>query len=363
MKKLLSLVLCVVLILSSALYLTSCGKNSSQGLEFKSNGDGTCTWVGLGTCTDTEIVVPQKNGEETVIAVAKEVLDRKEGITKVTLPNTVIELEEDALAYNESLIEIDFGTGLETIGKNAVGHCENLSKITLPNSLKNIGNLAFTNDSALTEIIIPDGVETIGDGAFGYTKNVKKISVPSSLNEFNTFVFCTDSLEELEIKGDMKHFALNLTTDASGKATVSGGVCAEPTESLSSLSYEGKCTEDNLGAVLCAILDKQTIKLNGEQVSPTSDISVGKYTKENNMYDFEVTDAQELVILFGAVQKNEIARLKYNVDDATNTISASGTGNLSGSSISLGATIIPLGDTIFVIMTVDNDSVIGLWNK
>ena len=81
------------------------------------------------------------------------------------------------------------------------------------------------------------------------------------------------------------------------------------------------------------------------------------------MYDFEVNEAQELIISFGAVQKNEIARLKYSVDSKTNTISATGSGNLSGTSISLDATIVPLGDTIFVIMTVDNDSVVGLWNK
>lgn len=343
--------------------LSSCGYKSSEGLEFKSNGDGTCTWIGLGTCTDTEIIVPEKNGEETVVAVGEEVLKRKEGITKVTLPNTVKELEEDALAYNESLLEIDFGKGLEVIGKNAVGHCENLSVINLPNSLKEIKNLAFSNDSSLTEVIIPDGVETIGDNAFGFTTNVKKISIPSSLNEFNTNIFCTDAVEEIEIKGDMKYFALTLNTDASGKATISGGVCADITKKTSSFSYEGKCTKENLGAVLCAIFDKETLKLNGEEVTPTSDISTGKYTKENNMYEFEVTETQELVVSFGAVQKNEIARLKYSVDGKTNTISAAGSGNLSGSSISLDATIVPLGNTLFVIMSVDDETVIGLWNK
>lgn len=363
MKKFISLALCTLMIVSMLTLLSGCGAKSSEGLEFKSNGDGTCTWVGLGTCTDIEIVVPEKNGEETVVSVGEEVLKRKEGIIKVTLPNTIKELEEDALAYNGSLLEIDFGTGLEIIGKNAVGHCEKLSKINLPNGLKEIGNLAFSNDSSLTEVIIPDGVETIGDSAFSFTTSVKKISIPSSLNEFNTFAFCTDSLEEVEIKGNMKYFALNLNTDASGKAAIYGGVCADATKKTSSLSYEGKCTKDNLGAVLCAIFDKQTIKLNGEEVSLTSEILVGKYTKENNMYDFEVTEAQELIISFGAVQKNEIARLKYSVDSKTNTISATGSGNLSGSSISLDATIVPLGDTLFVIMSADDETVIGLWNK
>ena len=30
----------------------------SEGLEFESNGDGTCTIIGIGTCTDQNIVIP-----------------------------------------------------------------------------------------------------------------------------------------------------------------------------------------------------------------------------------------------------------------------------------------------------------------
>ncbi|MBO5020978.1 MAG: hypothetical protein J6D52_09975, partial [Clostridia bacterium] len=109
MKKINSLLLTVILIFSMFSILSACGKNASEGLQFKSNGDGTCVWTGLGTFTDTEIIVPESNNEETVIAVGEEVLKRKEGITKVTLPNSVIELYEDAFAYNNSLIEINLG--------------------------------------------------------------------------------------------------------------------------------------------------------------------------------------------------------------------------------------------------------------
>ncbi len=360
-KKISSILLIAVLVVSMVSILSACGKSSSEGLEFKSNGDGTCTWVGLGSCTDTEIIVPEENGEETVVAVGEEVLDRKEGITKVTLPNSVKELEEKALAYNDDLIEIDFGSGLEIIGKYAVGSCDNLAKINLPNSLKSIGRAAFSRDSSLTEIIIPEGVETVEENAFWDTTSVKKISIPSTMNEFSTFVFCTESLEELEIKADMKYFALSLHTDAGGNTRISGGVCVDRQKTAN--KYVGTCTQENLGSVICAILDKESIKLNGEDVTPSANISAGKYLAENNMYSFEITEAKELVVSFGAMQKNEIARFKYSVDTVKKAITATGIGNLAGKSINLDITIVPLGDTIFVIMSADDEIVTGLWNK
>ena len=54
--------------LLSAVFLTSCNTEHadvpSQGLKFRSNGDGTCALVGMGTCMDTDLVIPSEhNGD------------------------------------------------------------------------------------------------------------------------------------------------------------------------------------------------------------------------------------------------------------------------------------------------------------
>ena len=48
---------------------TVCKKEAvpSVGLEFKSNGDGTCQLKGIGVCTDTEIIVPKASPEGDVV--------------------------------------------------------------------------------------------------------------------------------------------------------------------------------------------------------------------------------------------------------------------------------------------------------
>lgn len=44
----------------------------SDGLEFESNGDGTCTIVGIGTCTDKELVIPVKSPDGDTVTLIDE---------------------------------------------------------------------------------------------------------------------------------------------------------------------------------------------------------------------------------------------------------------------------------------------------
>ncbi len=55
MKKLLIL---SVMIIALVLAFTSCNLFKTVELEFTSNGDGTCYVSGIGSCTDTDIIIP-----------------------------------------------------------------------------------------------------------------------------------------------------------------------------------------------------------------------------------------------------------------------------------------------------------------
>lgn len=358
MKKILSLLLIAALSISSVTLLSSCSAKSSEGLEFKSNGDGTCDWIGLGTCQDTEIVVPEKNGEETVVSVAKEVLDRKKGITKVTLPDTVKALQENALAYNDDLVEIDFGNGLESIGDNAVGYCEKLKIAALPSGLKSIGNSAFSDDSTLAEIVIPEGIESVGRYAFARTDSVKKITVPASMNEFSMSDFSSKSLEEINFKGEYKYFYLS-KSDSDGYY---GAICQDNKKSDLSNLYD-EITEKSYNSIICLILNKQSIKLNGKDIELSTEIETGKYTQQNNMYQLEIAENNEVIISYGVREFTEIARLEYQIDNSSGAFVVKGNGTNNGNSIDINGKIIPLGDKIFVDMTLGSrDAISGVWS-
>ena len=60
---------------------------ASRGLEFVSAGDGTCTLVGIGSRTDTCLIIPDKSGlGERVTKIAPGAFSGNTTITAVQIP-------------------------------------------------------------------------------------------------------------------------------------------------------------------------------------------------------------------------------------------------------------------------------------
>ena len=65
-----------------------------------------------------------------------------------------------------SFNELQYFTGLTSIGDNAFRGCSGLTSVTIPESVTSIGEIAFASCSGLTSITIPNSVTSIGDNAF-----------------------------------------------------------------------------------------------------------------------------------------------------------------------------------------------------
>ena len=134
----------------------------SQGLEFLSNNDGTCSVASIGTCTDEHIVIPSTSPDgDTVTGIS------------------------DGAFYNcKSIKSVILSPSVKSIGNNAFEFCASLESVTLQNGVESIGDMAFHCCYSLQSAFIPESVETIGTNPFLTCKNLKCIAVSSDSSDF-----------------------------------------------------------------------------------------------------------------------------------------------------------------------------------
>lgn len=220
-KKFLSLLLCLVLIVSVVPNLIFCSAAEDSELTTGKCGDnltysfdsstGTLTISGKGNMTDWETVmsVPWfeiKNEIITVIiengvtGIGEFAFENCDNMTKVTIPNSVISIGVGAFEGCDSITSIEIPDSVISIRYSAFRNCDNLISVTLPKHLKKIEHTTFYNCINLTSIVIPSGVETIGQESFERCTNLSNIDIPDSVTEigFGAFRYC-HSLKDIII--------------------------------------------------------------------------------------------------------------------------------------------------------------------
>ena len=240
---------------------------TSQGLTFALNFNNGYTWTGMGTCTDTCIVVPDTyNGlpvnevkcitlgvdhvTELVIPPSITYIERGsfmrfKNLEKITLPfigtsptknkyfasvfdtttntdfsyafvpktlKTVVLTHETSLSNNafdscSKIEQIILNEGITQIGDSTFNGCSSLKSMILPDSVTTIGSNLFTSCSALTEVTFGSGITSIPYETFKYCGNLTKITLPDSVTEFETGAFynCT-KLAEIVYNGTMEEW-------------------------------------------------------------------------------------------------------------------------------------------------------------
>ncbi len=167
MKKKILMYIVMLMLLCCSLVLTVYAQNRepSEGLAYSPNGDGTCAVTGLGSCTDTELMIPEMSPDGyTVTEIAAEAFMDCTGITSITLPITVKIIGDNAFAGCSSLNRIDLQDGITSIGMGAFGSCVSIEALELPKTVTSIGDLAFDGTS----------LKTITMPAIGATQSVTR---------------------------------------------------------------------------------------------------------------------------------------------------------------------------------------------
>jgi len=179
----------------------------------------------------TQITVPEKIGKETVTAlgmafspyakVSHEVGTFRKTITKVTLPETITEICDDAFQNCVKLESVNIPGAVTEIGKSAFGFCEVLKEINIPNGISEIRDYTFCDCKSLKKVIVPDSVRSIGVCAFGDCENLEEITLPKDLNEMSESAFTRcKKLEAVKLPAALKELPDNCFSGCAGLKSV-----------------------------------------------------------------------------------------------------------------------------------------------
>ena len=197
---------------------TVCNKKLySAGLKYELNEDGVSySVVGIGTCTDTDIIIPAKHKGLPVTAIGDYAFDLCNltsvvigdsvatigerafwecyFLTSVKIPDLVTTISDSAFASCPNLMSVEFGASVTTIGDSAFFNCLNLTGVEIPNSLITMGDAVFSKCTNLTSIKIPDLVTAISDSAFANCTNLTSVEIGSSVTTIGNSAFanCTN---------------------------------------------------------------------------------------------------------------------------------------------------------------------------
>ena len=166
--------------------------------------------------------------------------------------------------YNSEITsfdELQYFTGLNSIGNSAFEGCNGLTSITIPNSVTIIGNHAFYGCSGLTSIEIPNSVTSIEGYAFAGCSNLELMivdtdnSVYDSRNDCNAIIEtatntlvagCMGTLIPNTVTaigaGAFSGFSSLTSIEIPNYVTVIGGYAFEGCSSLTSISIPNSVT-------------------------------------------------------------------------------------------------------------------------
>ncbi len=112
-----------------------------------------------------------------------------EGLTSITIPDGVTYIGTYAFSGCKGLTSITIPDGVTSINSSAFSGCKGLTSITIPESVTSIGNYAFADCSSLTSVTIPNSVTSIGNYAFDSCSGLTSITIPNSVTSIGGYAF------------------------------------------------------------------------------------------------------------------------------------------------------------------------------
>ena len=104
--------------------------NGTKGLKYTLSADGTYyTCTGIGTATDTDIVIASEFDGVPVTSIGDYAFNEREKLTSVTIPDSITSIGDYAFVWCERLASVTIPDSVESIGYKAFLGCTSLANV------------------------------------------------------------------------------------------------------------------------------------------------------------------------------------------------------------------------------------------
>ena len=156
----------------------------SQGLEFRSNSDGTCEVVGIGSCSDRIVRISDRSPSgDRVVGIGDRAFMGESGIDEIVLPNSLMRIGKEAFK-GSGITVISIPSSVVSIGEMAFARCVSLSAINV-----NGANPMFASDEG---VLFDREMETLicyPSGKTGSTYTIPKSVTKISASAFSSCTY------------------------------------------------------------------------------------------------------------------------------------------------------------------------------
>jgi len=290
---------------------------------------------------DTELVVPETIVDTTVTSIgtlAFSSLRCSVTPTKLVLPDTLITLQDQALAQIPYITEITVPQNVSSIGNFVFSSCASLQKIEVAS-----GNTYFCSENGVLfnkdkttllyyptngkeEYTVPSTVTKIAYYSLSHTTGIEKLIIPSSVATIEEGAFYDTKLKEIYFLGDKPELgdyvfaSTNATVYYPAGNTTWSGIENETFESskVTFVAIEGNKVEEASLTLTAEIVlnyklhfshNAYTVKI--EAFNTTTTYNISSLTKKPDGYYY---------ISFPVPAKNIYDKIKLSVYDSSGTM-------------------------------------------
>lgn len=183
----------------------ACGmKRPSEGLSFRISGKGYSV-SGMGSCTDSEVVIPETYNGKEVIAIDAQAFMDNTSIRGIYIPDTVKTVGEKAFCNVGNLQSVRLSEKMTHLSESVFENCVSLKEIDIPDNLGVIYENCFAGCTALKKVNMND-VSWIRSGAFSGCTSLTQLTLSISLRTIEEGAFTDCGLKEITYRGSRALF-------------------------------------------------------------------------------------------------------------------------------------------------------------